>query len=437
MAENAALFWTATGILSVTYVVIISDRINRAVIALLGAAAMIITGVLTQAQAIAAIDFNTLGLLAGMMMIVGVARKSGLFGYAAITAAKFMRASPAGVLLALTVVTAVFSALLDNVTTVLLLVPVTFVIADELAVPVYPFLVAEILASNIGGTATLIGDPPNILIGTAAHLSFNAFVINLGPVVAAILVLQTIVNHFIWGIGLKAEAGRRERLMALNPVAMIRDRWLLVCSLVVIAAVMGGFILARRLHLEVATIALAGAAVLMLLETIPHHRHKHAELVSHAFQEIEWITLFFFVGLFVVVGGVERAGLLGWMAQRLLSLTHGDPFATSAGVLWGSAVLSAVIDNIPFVATMIPLIHHLKGPLEGADALLPLWWALSLGACLGGNGSLIGASANLMVAGLAEKNGVRFSFLRFTAAALPMMLVSVAVAQIYLALRYF
>ncbi|MDE2466364.1 MAG: ArsB/NhaD family transporter [Alphaproteobacteria bacterium] len=435
--EGAALFWTATGILIITYVVIISDRINRAVIALLGGSVMIIVGALTQDQAIAAINFNALGLLAGMMIIVGVARKSGLFGYAAITAAKLVRASPAGVMIVLSLLTALFSALLDNVTTVLLVVPVTFVIAEELAVPVYPFLVAEILASNIGGTATLIGDPPNILIGTAAHLSFNAFLLNLGPFVAALLVLQVLVNHFIWGIHLRAEPERRERLMGLNPSAMIQDRWLLACSLIVIGAVTLGLILAHQLHLEVATIALAGAATLILLETIPHHHHKHADLVAHAFAEVEWITLFFFVGLFVIVGGIERAGVLDWLAQQLVAATHGNPFATATGVLWGSALLSSIVDNIPFVTTMIPLIQHLDRILGGAQNLMPVWWALSLGACLGGNGTLIGASANLTVAGLAEKNGVRFSFVRFAAVAFPMMLASIVLAQLYLSWRYF
>ena len=293
MAEGTALFWTAAGILIITYVVIISNRINRAVIALLGACIMVIAGVLTQNQAVTAINFNALGLLAAMMMIVGVARKSGLFAYAAIVAAKLVGASPAGLMVVLPLLTAVFSSLLDNVTAVLLVVPVTFVIAEELELPVYPFLVTEIFASNIGGTATLIGDPPNILIGTAAHLSFNAFLINLGPLVAALLALQLIINHLIWGIHLSAGQEQQERLMGLKPSAMIEDRWLLACSLAVITAVITGLVLAHRLHLEVATVALTGAGALMLLETVPHHHRKHTDLVKQAFAQVEWNTLFF------------------------------------------------------------------------------------------------------------------------------------------------
>lgn len=437
MAEGTALFWTAAGILILTYVVIISDRINRAVIALLGACIMVLVGVLSQNQAISAINFNALGLLAGMMMIVGVARKSGLFAYVAILAAKLVRASPAGLMVVLSLLTAVFSSLLDNVTTVLLVVPVTFVIAEELELSVYPFLVTEIFASNIGGTATLIGDPPNILIGTAAHLSFNAFLINLGPLVGALLALQLIVNHVIWGINLRSAPERREHLMGLNPSAMIEDRWLLACSLTVIAAVIAGLVLAHRLHLEVATVALTGAGVLLLLETIPHHHRKHADLVAQAFAQVEWNTLFFFIGLFVIVGGIEHAGVLDWLARALLQTTHGDPFRTATAVLWGSAILSAIVDNIPFVTTMIPLIQHLEGALHGLHDLAPMWWALSLGACLGGNGTLIGASANLTVAGLAEKNGVHFSFLRFAVTALPMMLAAIALSWLYLSWRFF
>ena len=434
---TSPMFVTATAILIATYALIVSERINRAVIALIGAGAVIILGVLDQAEAIRAIDFNTLGLLAGMMMIVGVARKSGLFGYVAIRAAQMVRASPAGILVALSLVTAVFSAFLDNVTTVLLLVPVTFIICGELKVAVYPFLVTEIFAGNIGGTATLIGDPPNILIGSAAHLSFNAFVVNLAPVIAIILLLQMIANHFIWGIRLTAAPEEKTRVMGLKPVEMIVDRWLLWCSLAVIGAVIVAFVFAHQLHLEAATIALTGAGVMMLLETLPHHAHRHAELVTHAFHEVEWITLFFFVGLFVVVGGVEHAGLLSLLGHWLVDATGGDPAITAYGILWSSAVLSAIVDNIPFVATMIPLIKSLGPSLGGPEALVPLWWSLSLGACLGGNGTLVGASCNLMVAGIAEKNGVRFSFLKFSMVAMPMMLASIAVAQIYLMWRFF
>ncbi len=431
------LLVTSTAILFITYALIISERINRSVIALLGAGFTIALGVLNQEQAIAAIDFNTLGLLAGMMMIVGVSKKSGLFGYVAIRAAQIVRGSPAGIMMAFVIVTAMFSALLDNVTTVLLLVPVTFVVCGELKLPVYPFLFTEIFAGNIGGTATLIGDPPNILIGSAAGLNFNDFVVALAPVVLIILVLQMIANHLIWGIKLKASAEERARVMSLNAREMIVDKYLLVCSLGVISMVMLAFTTAHFIKLEAATIAMFGAAILLLLESFAHKPHKHSELVTHAFHEVEWITLFFFVGLFIVIGGVEHAGLLNMAANKLLSVTGGNLEIMTYGILWTSAILSAIVDNIPFVATMIPLINSVAPVMGGEHVIMPLWWALSLGACLGGNGTLVGASANLTVAGLAEKNGVHFSFVKFTALAFPMMLASIAIAHVYLMWRFF
>ena len=431
------LLVTSTAILFITYALIISERINRSVIALLGAGFTIALGVLNQEQAIAAIDFNTLGLLAGMMMIVGVSKKSGLFGYVAIRAAQIVRGSPAGIMMAFVIVTAMFSALLDNVTTVLLLVPVTFVVCGELKLPVYPFLFTEIFAGNIGGTATLIGDPPNILIGSAAGLNFNDFVVALAPVVLIILVLQMIANHLIWGIKLKASAEERARVMSLNAREMIVDKYLLVCSLGVISMVMLAFTTAHFIKLEAATIAMFGAAILLLLESFAHKPHKHSELVTHAFHEVEWITLFFFVGLFIVIGGVEHAGLLNMAANKLLSVTGGNLEIMTYGILWTSAILSAIVDNIPFVATMIPLINSVAPVMGGEHVIMPLWWALSLGACLGGNGTLVGASANLTVVGLAEKNGVHFSFVKFTALAFPMMLASIAIAHVYLMWRFF
>ncbi|MBI1328345.1 MAG: hypothetical protein GC166_00425 [Alphaproteobacteria bacterium] len=434
---SSQIFIVSTAILIVTYGLVVTERINRAVAALLGAGLVVITGILNQEEAVKAIDFNTLGLLAGMMMVVGVSKKSGLFGYVAVRAVQAVRGSPAGALAILTLVTAVFSALLDNVTTVLLIVPVTFVVCGQLKLPIYPFLFTEILASNIGGTSTLVGDPPNILIGSAAGLTFTDFVLNVGPIVVAILFGQMILNHVLWGFWMRASREQRDHVMALDAKEMITDPWLLKCSVFVIAAVTVAFILAHTLHLEPATIALFGAAVLLALESIPHPNHKHAELVTHSFHEVEWITLFFFIGLFVVIGGVEHAGLLQLLADKTVSITAGDPKTTAVAILWGSAVLSAIVDNIPFVATMIPLVKSLAPALGGEQALPPLWWALSLGACLGGNGTLVGASANLTVAGLAEKNGVRFSFMKFTLLAFPMMLASVAMAHIYLLWRYY
>ncbi len=426
----------STAVLIATYVAVMVDRINRAIVALLGAGLMIVLGVLTQQAAIRGVDFNTIALLTGMMLIVGITRRCGIFQYVAILSAQRVRGSPAAVLLLLSVVTAVFSALLDNVTTVLLIVPVTLAITHELKVPAYPFLFAEVLASNIGGTATLIGDPPNILIGSAAGLSFNDFVVNLTPVIVVVMIVQALITHLVWGRQLHAAPEDRRRVMAMVAGAAILDARLLKQSMTVLAGVILAFVLARWLHLEPGTIAMLGAALLLLLDNVGRTPEAQAEEIHRTFTEVEWITLFFFIGLFVVVAGVEQAGLLHRLADGLLAATGGDRTATVLAILWGSAVLSAVVDNIPFVATMIPLIKTLAPAFGGPEGLMPLWWALSLGACLGGNGTLIGASANLTVAGLAERAGVRFRFLTFTAYAFPMMLVSVAICHAYVWWRY-
>jgi Na+/H+ antiporter NhaD/arsenite permease-like protein len=429
--------WVATGLLVLTYVLIITERLNRSIIALLGGGAMIIGGVLTQDEAIAGIDFNTIALLTGMMVLVSISRRSGMFEYLAIWSAKKGRAQPWVLLLILSVTTAVLSALLDNVTTVLLIAPVTLAVTRELKVPPYPFLFAEIFASNIGGTATLIGDPPNIIIGSAAGLSFNDFILHLTPVIVVVLAVQLLAMHLLWGRAMHATDASRARVMALDEYATITDWPLLRASLVVIAAVMLSFVFARPLHLEPGTIALFGAAVLMLLHNIEHHaeKEKQSVKVTETFNEVDWITIFFFIGLFIVVHGFDVAGAIGILSRQLLAATGGDFASTVYAILWGSAVLSAIVDNIPFVATMIPLIKAMT-PAFGAENLQPLWWALSLGACLGGNGTLIGASANLTVAGIAERNGIEFSFLTYTKCAFGLMLLSVAICHVYLWLRY-
>ncbi|MSO69721.1 MAG: hypothetical protein EXQ98_05520 [Alphaproteobacteria bacterium] len=430
-------FWLSAGILIVTYVAIMTERLNRAVVALLGAGVMIITGVLSQEQAIRGVDFNTLGLLTGMMIIVAITRKTGVFEYVAIQTARLGGASPARILLLLAVVTAFLSAMLDNVTTVLLIAPVTLSLTRELRVPPYPFLFAEIFASNIGGTATLIGDPPNILIGSLVGISFNQFVIHLAPVVVVVLAVQCLMIHVLWGRSLHATAEDRARVLALNAGETIKDRTLLKFSLGVTAAVVIAFVLARLIHLEPGTIAMLGAAVLLMLDNYHRRAEEQTHGVHESFTQVEWITIFFFVGLFIVVAGVEHSGVLAWFADHLTAATGGAQDTTAYAVLWVSAVLSAVIDNIPFVATMIPVIKSMAPAMGGPEQLMPLWWALSLGACLGGNGTLIGASANLTVAGLAERAGVPFRFLTYLKYAFPMMLVSIAIAQVYVWLRYF
>ncbi|MDF2115757.1 ArsB/NhaD family transporter [Roseiarcaceae bacterium H3SJ34-1] len=429
--------WLSAVLLGAVYAALIWDKINRAIVALLGLSVVILSGLLSQDEAVKGIDTNTIGLLTGMMILVSISRRSGMFEYVAVVAAQLAKAHPAGILLLLSLATAILSALLDNVTTVLLIVPVTLHITRELEIPPYPFLFAEILASNIGGTATLIGDPPNILIGSLVGLSFNSFIVHLAPVIVIIMLVQAAITHLVWGRAMKASPGHRAKVMTMQPAETIKDMTLLKQALCVLTVVITAFIFARPLHLEPATIAIAGAAVLMFLDNWQHHTDTQAVNVHRTFSDIEWITIFFFAGLFVIVHSVEVGGLLNLLAQGLVAATGGNLPRTGFAVLWASAVLSAIVDNIPFVATMIPLIKSMAPAFGGPDKIEPLWWCLSLGACLGGNGTLIGASANLTVAGIAERNGIGFSFWTYTKFAFPMMLVSVAIAHLYVWWRYF
>ncbi|MGH6717851.1 MAG: ArsB/NhaD family transporter [Alphaproteobacteria bacterium] len=423
--------WVATALLVLTYAVIITERVNRAIVALIGAGLMIQAGVLDQAEAVRGIDFNTIALLTGMMVIVAVTRKCGVFQYVAIWSAQVVKADPRGVLVMLAIVTAVLSALLDNVTTVLLIAPVTLLIAEELKVDPYPFLFAEILASNIGGTATLVGDPPNIIIGSAAGLTFNDFVVNLTPIVVPVLAVTVAVIYLIWRRRLVATDEARARVMGFKPREAITDRRLLKQSLFVLALVIVGFILAHPLHMEPGSIAMLGAAILLLLDNYWRSAEDQSHTTHASFGDVEWIVIFFFIGLFIVVHGVDVAGVLALLGDGLVTATGGDLAVTAVAILWASAVLSAIIDNIPFVATMIPIIKSLAPTFGGAENLEPLWWSLSLGACLGGNGTLIGASANLTVAGLAERAGHPIRFVRFMLLAFPLMLVSIAMSTVY------
>ncbi len=433
---SVGYMWVAAILFVITYGVVMSEKVNRAIVALVAAGLMIILGVINQEQAIAGIDFNTIGLLIGMMVIVAITRQSGIFQYLAIWAAKKVNANPWGILVMISLVTAVTSAFLDNVTTVLLVVPVTLLITEELKVKPYPYLFSMIFASNIGGTATLIGDPPNIMIGSATGLTFNDFAWNLTPVILVVMVATLIPIYFIWGRHLRAAPEDRQRVMQFNEFEAIKDWRLLKQCLSVIGLVIFGFVFAKLLHLEAATVAMTGAAILLLLANFGHDPEHQSKHVLEAFNEVEWITIFFFVGLFIVVHGVDSTGLLKLLADKMLALTGGNLNATAMVILWSSAILSAIIDNIPFVATMIPLIKAMAPTFGGSEGLMPLWWALSLGACLGGNGTLIGASANLVVAGFAERAGQPIRFMRYTMVAFPLMLLSIFICMYYLEWRY-
>ena len=437
-----ALFWIATGIFILAYALIISEKIHKTVVALAGAALMILLGIVTQGEAFHSpelgVDWNVIFLLFSMMVIINIMRPTGIFEYIAIRSAKFARGRPFRIMAIFSLVTAVLSALLDNVTTVLLIAPVTLLICNALELDAVPFLITEALASNIGGTATLIGDPPNIMIASKASLVFMDFIYNLAPVVIVILAAYIVSIKLVFGRRMTVKEELRQRVMAMDEREAIKDPVLIRKSLAVLAFTMAGFVLHGVLHMEPATIALMGAAVLLLISGI---REPH-----HVLAEVEWTTLFFFVGLFIVIGGVVKVGLISWMSLKMLDLTQGSLFATSMVVMWFSAFASAFIDNIPYVATMNPLIidmaRQLWPNLQGTALLhhpdlMPLWWSLALGACLGGNGTAIGASANVIIVGMAEKAGRPISFLKFMLYGMPLMIESVVISTIYVWLRYY
>lgn len=423
--EQQALL--AIGIFLVIYAMIISEKIHRTIVAMIGGILMVVLGIVDQETALHHIDFNTLGLLVGMMIIVGITAETGLFKYIAVLAAKRAKGEPVRIMTSLAVITAGGSAFLDNVTTVLLMVPVTFSIVKQLRVPPLPFLISQIIACNIGGTATLIGDPPNIMIGSAVkELTFMAFIVNLAPVVLIIMAATLPLFVIIFRKQLQTTPELKQSLMDIDEKDFITDHKLLKKCLWVLGITILGFFLHQTLHLESATVALVGAFLLLLM-TGEH-------MLEEAFTKVEWTTIFFFVGLFVLVSGLIETGVIAQLAQQAVDLTGGDLVATSMLIIWLSAIASAFVDNIPFVATMIPLIQEMGR--MGISDLEPLWWSLALGACLGGNGTLIGASANLIVAGLSGKEGHPITFVQYLKIGFPLMILSVIIASVYVYLRY-
>lgn len=424
MEQQAIL---AIGIFLIIYALIISEKIHRTILAIIGAVLMITLGIVNQETAIHHIDFNTIGLLIGMMIIVGITAETGLFKYVALKAAKMAKGKPTRIMIALVVLTAVGSAFLDNVTTVLLMVPVTLSITRQLRINPIPFLLTQIIASNVGGTATLIGDPPNIMIGSAVkELTFTAFIVNLAPIAAIIMLVYVPLFLMMFRKQIQSTPELQQSIMDMDENSMITDSKLLKKCLFILGITILGFFLHQTLHLESATVALAGAFLLLLL--------TGERMLEKAFHSVEWVTLFFFVGLFVLVAGLVETGVIGMLAKQAVEVTGGDPFASSMLILWLSAIASAFLDNIPFVATMIPLIQEMG--TMGVDNLEPLWWSLALGACLGGNGTLIGASANLVVAGLASKEGYPITFVKYLKYGFPLMILSIVLSSIYIYLRY-
>jgi Na+/H+ antiporter NhaD and related arsenite permeases len=415
----------AVAVFLLAYGLIMSEKLHRAVISLAGAVIIILFGVLTQEEALKGIDFNTIGLLIGMMIIVNITRRSGVFEYVAVWSGKVAKGNPVMILILLTAITAFISAWLDNVTTVLLVVPVTFAIVDKLKINAIPFLICEAIGSNIGGTATLIGDPPNIMIGSASGLGFNDFIVALAPVIVVVLAATIVIMIFMFRKEFNVAEADKQKVMEMNELECIKDWGILKKSLIVLGITIIGFFLHQALHLEGATIALAGAVLLMIATK---------EEPEDILLTVEWPTLFFFMGLFVLVEGLVKTGVIVSLAKQSLVLTQGNFPLTSMLVLWVSAFASALIDNIPYVAAMIPLIKDVSA-MSGMP-IDPLWWSLALGACLGGNGTLIGASANVVVAGIAERRDLKITFWGFTKIGMPLMIVSIIICNIYLYLRY-
>ncbi len=407
------------------YALIVWDKFDRTVIALSGAVLMILFRIITQETAFLEIDYNTLGLLISMMIIIMIMKRTGVFEYLAVKVAKISKGDPVKIIVLLSIITGILSALLDNVTTVLLILPVTLSIAKDLRINPVPFIIAEIFSSNIGGTATLIGDPPNIMIGSSVKISFMDFVLNNAPIVIPLLFVTTYLFVLVYRKKLKTTQEAKDKILAMDEYKCIKNRTLLIKSLIILGVTIIGFLLHGVLHFESATIAITGAVALLLISGLKPEKILH---------EVEWKTIFFFVGLFIMVGGIKEAGIIKMLAQGVLDITNGDLVLMSLAILWVSAIASAFIDNIPFVATMIPMIKDM-GAMSGMD-LMPIWWALSLGACLGGNGTIIGASANVVATGIAEEHGHKITFGGYFKIAFPLMLVTLLIATGYIYFRY-
>lgn len=407
--------------------VIAGEKMHRTNVSLLGAAIVVLfVADFSQEQAIESVDFNTIGLLVGMMILVYLTQQTGVYDFVAIRAGQLSGGRPFAVTMALAGTTAVLSAFLDNLTTILLIAPITFLLADALDIEAVPLLIIEVMASNIGGTATLIGDPPNIIIAGATGLSFNSFIVNLAPIVIVTFAVVIPLLYLVFRSRLQVEEKNRKAVMELNALASIRDRDELRRTGPVLLLTVLAFFAHQQLHIEPATVALSGAAVGLLVTRI-----KLEDALAH----LEWTTLFFFVGLFVMVGALEATGAIGHVADAVKDVTGGDRTAELVGITWVAAVGSAVVDNIPFTTAMIPVVKELQqsAGAQGDDAY---WWSLSLGACFGGNATMIAAAANVAAAGMAERAGTPIGFVTFLKVGIPATMISIALATAYILIRY-
>ena len=414
----------AVAVFLIVILLIISERVHRTAAAMAGAMVLILTGVMSADKALSYIDFNTIGVLVGMMIFVAIVRRSGMFEYIAVRAAKAVHGDPWKIMVAFTLITAVLSAILDNVTTVLLVGPMSIAIARMLKIDPVPFLMGQILASNVGGTATLIGDPPNIMIGSAAHLSFMDFLENTGFAVLFILVVLILLMKIVYEKKLELGTVDTGAFEKLDPSKSITNRALMKKGIIVLICVIVGFMFHDKLGIESSVIALTAAAVMLIIGR---------EDVNEAIQDVEWTTILFFMSLFVVVGGLTETGIIKELASKIIDATNGHPMVTMLVLLWASALLSSILDNIPFVATLIPLILAMQA--DGID-VTSFWWAISLGACLGGNGTMIGASANVVLSDISTKHGYPITFKSYLKVGMPFMLLSIVISTVFLVVKF-
>ena len=426
--------WIAAAIFIASYIAIATEKIDRTIIALVGAALMLIVGLIDQSNAFRHIDLNVIFLLAGMMITVNIVKRSGLFEWLALSTAKLTGGKPILLLVTLSLVTAIVSSFLDNVTTMMLIGPMTLLVADALRIDPVPLLISETMASNIGGTATLIGDPPNLLVGSAANLSFLDFLTNMTPLILIILVIFILMGTGLFGKSLRRTPPNVSALASLQPRKAIRDKFLLWKSVGVLAVVFVAFVLHGMLDVKPATVALGGAALLLLLSQLPPKKQK-IDPVETLLAEIDWPTLFFFIGMFIMIAGLEATGVIKVLLDLLVALTGSNLLFASMVIMWGAAILTMVTSAVPFVLTMIPVIHGLAA--QGIEPIEPLWWSLALGACLGANGTMIGSAANMVVAGISGRSGHKITFGMFTKRGLPIAIVSLVLASLYVWLRYF
>lgn len=414
----------AVAVFLIVILLIITERVHRTAAAMAGVMVLILTGVMSADKALSYIDFNTIGVLVGMMIFVAIVRRSGMFEYIAVRAAKAVHGDPWKIMVAFTLITAVLSAILDNVTTVLLVGPMSIAIARMLKIDPVPFLMGQILASNVGGTATLIGDPPNIMIGSAAHLSFMDFLENTGFAVLFILVVLILLMKIVYEKKIELGTVDTGAIEKLDPSKSITNRALMKKGIIVLICVIVGFMFHDKLGIESSVIALTAAAVMLIIGR---------EDVNEAIQDVEWTTILFFMSLFVVVGGLTETGIIKELASKIIDATNGHPMVTMLVLLWASALLSSILDNIPFVATLIPLILAMQA--DGID-VTSFWWAISLGACLGGNGTMIGASANVVLSDISTKHGYPITFKSYLKVGMPFMLLSIVIATVFLVVKF-